>query len=173
MCNQVFDVMPLAALIDNRVFSVHGGLSKEITRIEQITSLRRNQDLPLQGPMSDLCWSDPEENVREWRPNSRGTGCIFGAPQVEGFCRVNGGLAFITRSHQLVQEGYQWFFGRKLITVWSAPNYTYRCQNLASVMQLTPENYANPTLKRFNARAAARRKKPETGMAFGRSGYFQ
>jgi hypothetical protein len=49
--------------------------------------------------MNDLCWSDTEEGVREWRTNSRGTGYIFGAPQVDAFCRVNGDLVFITRSH--------------------------------------------------------------------------
>jgi serine/threonine-protein phosphatase 6 catalytic subunit len=61
---------------------------------------------------------------------------VFGSRVTNDFCVIND-LTLIARAHQLVQEGYQfWFKGRNLVTVWSAPNYCYRCNNLASIMQV-------------------------------------
>jgi diadenosine tetraphosphatase ApaH/serine/threonine PP2A family protein phosphatase len=115
LCNDVFDLLPMAALIDRRVFSVHGGLSPKITLIESIALLNRQDELPSSGPLCDLCWSDPGE-TDSLRENQRGAGWLFGAPQVTEFCH-NNGLDFVTRSHQLAMDGYRWLFGQKLITV--------------------------------------------------------
>lgn len=136
LCNEVFDLLPMAALIDGRVFSVHGGLSPKITLIESIALLKRQVDLPSTGPLCDLCWSDPGD-TDNWYENQRGAGWLFGAPQVKEFCHQNG-LDFITRSHQLAMEGFKWFFDQQLVTVWSAPNYMYRSGNKASVMKYHP-----------------------------------
>jgi len=134
LCNEIFDLLPMAALIDNKVFSVHGGLSPNIKIIESIYLLDRQEELPSSGALCDLCWSDPESDVDEWRVNERGAGYIFGKKQVDEFCYQNR-LDLITRSHQLAINGYQWFFNEKLITVWSAPNYMYRAGNKASVLK--------------------------------------
>lgn len=42
----------------------------------------------------------------------------------------------IARAHQLVMDGYKMMFDDKLVTIWSAPNYCYRCGNVASVMEV-------------------------------------
>jgi hypothetical protein len=81
-------------------------------------------------------WSDPDEEVTEWKQNSRGAGSIFGRPQVEQFLQHNQ-LRGIVRSHQVVAEGFRWFFDQKLALVWSAPNYAYKTNNLATVMQIS------------------------------------
>ena len=133
LCNEVFDLLPMAAVIDGDVFSVHGGLSPKIALIESISLLDRQNELPQVGPLCDLCWSDPEE-VEHWHENQRGAGYLFGGPQTTEFCHLNN-IKLITRSHQIAMEGYQKFFGDQLITVWSAPNYMYRSGNLASVMK--------------------------------------
>ena len=138
LCNEIFDLLPMAAVVDNKILSVHGGISPEIKILESLDMLDRQMELPSSGPLCDLCWSDPDNDCLEWRPNERGAGWTFGKQQVEEFCHLNK-LTLITRSHQLAQNGYQSFFKDQLITVWSAPNYMYRAGNKATVMKVEPE----------------------------------
>ena len=138
LCNEVFDLLPMAALIDNKVFSVHGGISPEANYLESIVLINRQDELPTTGVLCDLCWSDPDIDLINWKKNERGAGWLFGANQVNEFCHLNN-LNFITRSHQLVQEGFQWYFDKKLITIWSAPNYMYRAGNKATIMKYNSE----------------------------------
>jgi diadenosine tetraphosphatase ApaH/serine/threonine PP2A family protein phosphatase len=165
LCNEMFDLLPVAALIDNRVFSVHGGLSPEIPVIEKISLIPRNEELPASGPICDLCWSDPEDLPpgSGWQRNQRGAGWLFGADQVKAFCHDNGGLQFVTRSHQLAMEGFQWFFDHTLITVWSAPNYMYRSGNTASVMLYDKDKGIDSDMVLFDARVE-RPPPPEQGV---------
>lgn len=80
-------------------------------------------------------WSDPEE-VTDWLPSSRGAGAMFGERVVDKFCFMNN-IKSISRAHQLAQEGYQeWFTNKNLVTIWSCPNYCYRCGNLACFMRV-------------------------------------
>lgn len=150
LCNEVFDLLPLAALIDKDIFSVHGGLSPSLPTIEMISLQKRQDELPSSGALCDLCWSDPE-NVKKWVQNNRGAGYLFGENEVRNFNHINH-LKLITRSHQLAMDGFQYYFekqGQKnknepqgpIVTVWSAPNYSYRSGNKATVMKLRfPEN---------------------------------
>jgi serine/threonine-protein phosphatase 6 catalytic subunit len=131
-CCQVFDCLPLAATIDNRIFCVHGGLSPEITVIDQLALIQRCQEIPQEGAFCDLMWADPEE-VDGWAQSARGAGWLFGERVTKQFCHING-MELICRAHQLVQDGYKYMFDEKLVTVWSAPNYCYRCGNLASIL---------------------------------------
>jgi diadenosine tetraphosphatase ApaH/serine/threonine PP2A family protein phosphatase len=138
---EVFDLLPLGALIDQDVFCVHGGLSPKLPMLEKLSLLDRQVELPQSGPLTDLCWSDPE-NVASWRENTRGAGYLFGINETMKFTRINR-LEFVARSHQLAMEGFTEFFagptpGReyRLITVWSAPNYSYRSGNRAAILGL-------------------------------------
>jgi len=80
-------------------------------------------------------WSDPED-IDTWMINNRCVGILFGWRLVNEFCHFNG-LELICRAHQLVMEGFKYWFEKKnLITVWSAPNYVYRCGNKASILKL-------------------------------------
>ncbi|KAI1721514.1 calcineurin-like phosphoesterase domain-containing protein [Ditylenchus destructor] len=133
-CTEVFDCLSLSAVINDRIFCVHGGLSPSIQTIDQIRSIDRKQEVPHDGPMCDLLWSDPEESVG-FGVSPRGAGYLFGSDVVKNFCDTNG-IEMITRAHQLVMEGYKWHFNETVLTVWSAPNYCYRCGNVAAILEL-------------------------------------
>lgn len=132
-CCSVFDLLTVAALIDEKVLCVHGGLSPDIKTVDQIRTLERNQEIPHKGAFCDLVWSDPED-VNTWSNSPRGAGYLFGAKVTHDFMHINS-LTLICRAHQLVHEGIKYMFDDKLVTVWSAPNYCYRCGNIASILE--------------------------------------
>jgi serine/threonine-protein phosphatase PPG1 len=86
--------------------------------------------------MADLVWSDPDAERDEFSLSPRGAGYTFGAQVVKKFLEVNS-MSHILRAHQLCQEGYQVLYDDRLTTVWSAPNYCYRCGNMASVLEVS------------------------------------
>eukprot|EP01090_Pellita_catalonica_P022820 TRINITY_DN9006_c0_g1_i1.p1 TRINITY_DN9006_c0_g1~~TRINITY_DN9006_c0_g1_i1.p1 ORF type:complete len:305 (-),score=50.01 TRINITY_DN9006_c0_g1_i1:21-935(-) len=155
---KTFDYLCIAAIVGERVLSLHGGLSPDVRTIDQIRTIKRNVEIPSSGAFADIMWSDPDERVEYWGESPRGAGWIFGEKVTTEFMRVNG-LDLITRAHQLAQEGYEYMFSEKLVTVWSAPNYCYRCGNSASVLQL--DENLDQTFKIFEAVPDDKRKAPE------------
>ncbi|BFZ58941.1 Putative serine/threonine protein phosphatase [Savitreella phatthalungensis] len=131
----LFDFLTLTAVIDDRIFAVHGGLSPSIHTLDQIRVVDRFREIPHEGPMADLVWSDPDPERDEFSLSPRGAGYTFGKAVVQKFLQVNG-MSHILRAHQLCQEGYQVLYDDLLSTVWSAPNYCYRCANLASILEV-------------------------------------
>lgn len=225
LCCGVFDYLSLSALVGGPggVFCVHGGLSPAIDTLDQIRLIDRKQEVPHDGPMCDLLWSDPDdaldtgpaggstvrtyddeyetqqrsgETVQQaeaaaaaaaaavaatngegppestagtgvsdesaelgasiladeaadarmaaqssklWGVSPRGAGYLFGPGPVHMFNRRND-TTLIARAHQLVLEGYKEMFDSQLVTVWSAPNYCYRCGNVAAILKID-DNY--------------------------------
>lgn len=119
------------------VLCVHGGLSPSLKTIDEIRLIDRKQEVPHEGPMCDLLWSDPDETGPDddWGVSPRGAGYIFGPRAVEAFNRVNN-ISLVARAHQLVMEGFMERFDTSIVTVWSAPNYCYRCGNVAAILEL-------------------------------------
>lgn len=146
----LFDYLPLTALIDNQIFCLHGGLSPSIDTLDNIRALDRIQEVPHEGPMCDLLWSDPDDRCG-WGISPRGAGYTFGQDISEAF-NHNNGLTLVARAHQLVMEGYNWSQERNVVTIFSgmladnhqvldvdfmiAPNYCYRCGNQAAIMEI-------------------------------------
>ena len=158
MCTDIFDLFQLAAVIENKVFCVHGGLSPNVDTIDDIRKLNRKQEVPRDGPMSDILWSDPDNDVKSFGFSPRGAGYLFGEDDVKKFNHENN-IELIARAHQLIQEGYQFMFDNGLVTVWSAPNYCYRCGNDASIMEF--DEHMNRAFKIFEACPADARNQPD------------
>mmetsp|Transcript_2684 Transcript_2684/g.4360 ORF Transcript_2684/g.4360 Transcript_2684/m.4360 type:complete len:306 (+) Transcript_2684:44-961(+) len=133
-CTEIFDYLSLSALVEDRVFCVHGGLSPAISTLDQIRTIDRKQEVPHDGSMCDLLWSDPED-IDGWGLSLRGAGYLFGGDVVAQFNQTND-IELICRAHQLVMDGYKFMFNESLVTVWSAPNYCYRCGNVAAILEL-------------------------------------
>lgn len=106
MYTDLFDWLPLAATVESQIFCPHGGLSPSIDTIDQIKVIERVNEVPHEGPVCDLMWSDPDDRSG-WGISPRGAGYTFGADISEAFTRSNN-LSFIARAHQLVMEGYNW-----------------------------------------------------------------
>lgn len=158
----LFDVLPLTALVENDVFCPHAGLSPSLEVFDSIRSLDRFAEVPHEGPVCDLLWSDPDERYG-WGISPRGAGYTFGQDITEQFNYTNG-IRLIARAHQLMMEGFAWCHDKQLITIFSAPNYCYRCGNMAAVMDLDDE--MNETLITFDP---ARKQGSEVEAAVRRS----
>ncbi|KAJ5075015.1 serine/threonine-protein phosphatase pp2a-related [Anaeramoeba ignava] len=132
---QVFNYLPIAAIIDGSIFCIHGGLSPRINTIDQIRGIDRMKEIPEKGSFCDLIWSDPDTDDG-WHESPRGGGFLFGNDIILEFCRIND-LDLICRSHSLIQNGYEYKFeDEKLVTIWSTPNFCNRAGNSASILQI-------------------------------------
>ena len=124
--NELFDLLQLAAVVDNKYFCIHGGLSPELKKIDVLNSIERNKEIPEKGIITDLIWSDPKEDVNEFEPSKKGAGQFYGEKAVNDFIKENNNIEMIIRSHELVDDGRKFQFNNKLLTVFSAPDYGRR-----------------------------------------------
>ena len=133
------------------VLCVHGGLSPLIDTVDKIRLLDRKQEVPHEGAMCDLLWSDPDE-IDGWGLSLRGAGFPFGADIVKVFNRSND-LSLMTRAYQLVVEGFEEMFDKSIVTVWSVPNYCCRCGNIAAILELGEDGSSEGVISRSNGEA--------------------
>ena len=131
----LFNCLPIAASIDDKIFIVHGGLSPELKLVENLNKIMRPTDVPEEGLICDLLWSDPEENKQGWGENDRGVSCTFNKDVLTKFLEKND-LDLLCRAHQVVEDGYEFFGDRQLVTVFSAPNYCGEFDNNGAIMDV-------------------------------------
>lgn len=130
-----FNCLPVVAVVDNKILCMHGGLSPELTSLDQINEVQRPTDIPDTGMLCDLLWSDPDHNVAGWGENDRGVSWTFGVNEVVKFLKDHD-LELICRAHQVVEDGYEFFAKRQLVTIFSAPNYCGEFDNAAAIMSV-------------------------------------
>lgn len=112
----VFDCMPISALVEDKVLCMHGGISPYLKKISDINAIRRPCAVPEDGLMCDILWSDPDKDVSGWGENDRGASFTFGEDVVMEFTSKHN-LDLICRAHQVVEDGYEFFAKRHLVTV--------------------------------------------------------
>ncbi|KAJ3103936.1 Serine/threonine-protein phosphatase pp1 [Phlyctochytrium planicorne] len=130
-----FNCLPIAAIIDEKIFTMHGGLSPDLQSMEQIRRVMRPTDVPDTGLLCDLLWSDPDKDIQGWSENDRGVSFTFGPDVVTRFLQKHD-LDLICRAHQVVEDGYEFFAKRQLVTLFSAPNYCGEFDNAGAMMSV-------------------------------------
>ena len=128
----LFNFLPVAAIIDDKIFCVHGGLSPELKKIENIQNLKRPSDVPEEGLLFDLLNSDPA-NVDGYAENENGISICFGERVIDTFIK-NNDIDLIVRGNHVVEYGYEFFSNRKLVTIFSAPNFRGEYDNPACIL---------------------------------------
>lgn len=129
----VFNTLPIAAVVAGKIFCVHGGLSPSLNSMDDIRAVERPTDVPDFGLLNDLLWSDPSETATDWEDNERGVSYCFGRTIIEEFLRRHD-FDLVCRAHMVVEDGYEFFDNRSLVTVFSAPNYCGEFDNFGAVM---------------------------------------
>jgi len=131
----VFNCFPVCGLTDEKIICMHGGLSPELTNMDQVRRLVRPTDVPDTGLICDLLWADPDKDIAGWAENDRGVSFIFGPDVVSGFLQKQD-MDLVCRAHQVVEDGYEFFAKRQLITIFSAPNYCGEFDNAGAIMTI-------------------------------------
>ncbi|CDZ96405.1 phospho protein phosphatase ppz [Phaffia rhodozyma] len=134
----VFNTLPIAAIVASKIFCVHGGLSPSLTSMDDIRKIQRPTDVPDYGLLNDLLWSDPSDTAYDWEDNERGVSYCFGKSVINQFLATYD-IDLICRAHMVVEDGYEFWNERTLVTVFSAPNYCGEFDNYAAVMAVSEE----------------------------------
>ena len=142
MFNAVFQFFPLCLSIHDRIFCVHGGISPSLDSLDSLRNINRNDLLviPDEGLVTDLTWADPHESASQqssngFAENDRGCSYIFSETIAKKFCEKFG-FDFICRAHQCVQDGYEFFGGKSLLTIFSASNYCGDTGNFGAILSI-------------------------------------
>ncbi|XP_048327991.2 serine/threonine-protein phosphatase 5 isoform X1 [Ziziphus jujuba] len=146
---EVFCCLPLAHVINEKIFVVHGGLfSVDGVKLSDIRAIDRFCEPPEEGLMCELLWSDPQPNLGRG-PSKRGVGLAFGADVTKRFLQENN-LDLVVRSHEVKDEGYEIEHDGKLITVFSAPNYCDQMGNKGAFIRFEAPDL-KPNIVTFSA----------------------
>lgn len=116
-----FNTLPIAAIVAEKIFCVHGGLSPSLSHMDDIRNIARPTDVPDYGLLNDLLWSDPADMDADWEANERGVSYCFGKKVITEFLERHN-FDLVCRAHMVVEDGYEFFNDRVLVTVFSAPN---------------------------------------------------
>ena len=140
--SDVFNCLPIAAIIENKIFCVHGGISPELTDLDQIREIQRPLEVPEEGLLCDLLWSDPSSEIEEWDENDRGASYIFGLKPVKEFLEKFD-FELIVRAHQAITNGYEFPFlyddDQSILTLFSAPNYCNEYMNKGAILNVNED----------------------------------
>ncbi|ODN84693.1 serine/threonine-protein phosphatase PP-Z1 [Cryptococcus amylolentus CBS 6039] len=134
----VFNTLPIASIVASKIFCVHGGLSPSLKSMDDIRRIQRPTDVPDYGLLNDLVWSDPSDTALDWEDNERGVSFCYGKSVINAFLATHD-MDLICRAHMVVEDGYEFYNDRTLVTVFSAPNYCGEFDNFGAVMSVSED----------------------------------
>lgn len=141
----VFNYMPLAAIINGQAFCVHGGIGPQLTNISQFKSVIRPLDELYGGIANSILWSDPCPSVVDYRPSERGSGFKFGQEAIDSFLQTNN-LKYLIRGHSYIVGGVEMNLNNKVITVFSASNYCGNNDNKSGMLRIKEDGSYEPLI---------------------------
>ena len=155
----LFNIMPISALINENILCMHGGLSKDLQNVEQINKILRPTEVPDEGLLCDLLWSDPNDQLNEdFGSNERNVSITFSKDYVKNFVEKNN-LDLICRAHQVVEEGFEFFADMKLVTIFTAPNYMGEFDNNGGILEVGEDLLCKFHILRPNIERSGKRRK--------------
>ncbi|WVW83224.1 hypothetical protein I302_105242 [Kwoniella bestiolae CBS 10118] len=113
----VFNALPIASIVASKIFCVHGGLSPSLKSMDDIRRIQRPTD---------------------WEDNERGVSFCYGKSVINAFLATHD-MDLICRAHMVVEDGYEFYNDRTLVTVFSAPNYCGEFDNFGAVMSVSED----------------------------------
>lgn len=141
--NEIFDYLSLAAIVDEQIFCVHGGISKHLNKMEDLNEIKKpvNECLVFEnnhfidGLVTDLLWAECDKDIDYWRNGNYGYETFFGYKAVEDFL-TKFNLKLICRGHEYNKDGIEYNFSphKSFITIFSAPFYRLMYDNTAAVI---------------------------------------
>lgn len=133
----MFMCIPAACLLADRALCMHGGISPDLHSLNNIDQIARPCDIPDEGLLCDLLWADPDIKSG-WNPSERGVSHTFGPDVVHRLLRGLD-LDIVIRAHQVVENGYEFFANRQLVTVFSATHYCGEYTNNGAALKMDAE----------------------------------
>ena len=106
--------------------------------MDDIRRIERPTGVPDYGLLNDLLWSDPSDTALDWEDNERGVSYCYNKVAINKFLQ-RFGFDLVCRAHMVVEDGYEFFNERSLVTVFSAPNYCGEFDNWGAAMSVSEE----------------------------------
>ncbi|CAD6188366.1 unnamed protein product [Caenorhabditis auriculariae] len=129
---EMFNVMPLTAIVGSRILCMHGGLSPRLNTLDDLRKMPSPTEAATDSLEMDILWADPMNDQTGFKPSLRGASVSFGPDVVSKICK-DFDLDLIVRAHQVVQDGFEFFANRRLVTIFSAPHYCGQFDNSGSM----------------------------------------
>ena len=142
---ETFSYLPIAALLFDKILCIHGGIGPSFTNLNQISEIKRPIHDYNFEPLTSILWSDPSNQIQNFKKSIRGTGYLFGSIALNSFLKYQN-LELIIRGHEPVDEGIFIQFGKKIITVFSASFYCGLDPNKSGVLIIDENNI----IEKFN-----------------------
>jgi diadenosine tetraphosphatase ApaH/serine/threonine PP2A family protein phosphatase len=124
---ELYSLLPYCALINDQILCLHGGIPEKTETISNIKGLKVNE-IPsilrnVENSLLEILWNDPKEDLSGFCESYRGPGIKFFGEDAFNIFMNRYHLSYLIRAHEMFEEGYKWFFNKRLLSIFSSENY--------------------------------------------------